>query len=73
MPNCQHHQEVLKNDPKPLGKRVKLSHYINANLIYDVLLDTVVIYALFMFGTRLLWPMGWFCKKQAMPKTATYG
>jgi hypothetical protein len=27
---------LLKNAPKPLGKYVKLSHYVDANLMHDV-------------------------------------
>ena len=64
-------KELLPHDaPKPLGKPVQLTHYVDANLYHDTLTGRSVTACLhFINGT----PIDWYSKKQATVKTATYG
>ena len=63
--------EQLPTDaPEPLGKRVTLVHYFDANLMHDVLSGKVVTGCLHMANKT---PMMWYSKKQATSETATYG
>lgn len=63
--------EVLPQDaPTPLGKPVTLSHFVDANLMHDMLTGRSVTGILHMVNKT---PMDWFSKKQATVETATYG
>ena len=63
-------KEILPHDmPKPLGKSVQLTHYVDANLYHDALTGRSVTACLhFVNGT----PIEWWSKKQATVETATY-
>jgi hypothetical protein len=64
-------KEDLPDDtPKPLGKRVTLIHYFDANLMHDVLNGKSVTGCLH-FANKT--PIMWYSKKQATSETATYG
>ena len=64
------HEELPKNAPPPLGKPVTLTHYVDANLLHDILTGRSVTACLhFMNGT----PIDWYSKKMATVETATYG
>jgi len=63
--------ELLPNDaPKPLGKPVTLTHYVDANLYHDALTGRSVTGILHMVNAT---PVEWYSKKQATVETATYG
>ena len=48
-------EELPTNAPEPLGKRVTLIDYFDANLMHDVLSGKAVSGCLHMWRTRLLW------------------
>ena len=56
--------------PEPLGRRVTLTHYVDANLMHDVVTGRSVTGILHFLNKT---PMDWFAKKQATVETATYG
>ena len=63
--------EVLPTDaPVPLGNHVTLTHYVDANLMHDVLTGRSVTGILHLANKT---PIDWFSKKQATIETATYG
>ena len=58
------------NAPRPLGKPVTLTHYVDANLMHDILTGRSVTVCLhFMNAT----PIDWYSKKMATVEMATYG
>ena len=64
-------KEVLPADaPPPLGNYVTLTHYVDANLMHDVLTGRSVTGILHLANKT---PIDWFSKKQATVETATYG
>ena len=63
--------EMLPHDaPDPLGQFVTLSHYVDANLMHDVISGKSVTGILHMLNKT---PIDWYSKKQATVETATYG
>jgi hypothetical protein len=58
------------NAPEPLGKPVMLIHYVDANLLHDMLTGRSVTGILHFLNQC---PIEWFSKKQATVETATYG
>jgi hypothetical protein len=63
--------EVLPEDaPPPLGKHVTLTHYVDANLMHDLMTGRSVTGILHMINKT---PIDWYSKKQATVETATYG
>jgi hypothetical protein len=58
------------NAPKPLGLPVMLVHYVDANLLHDMLTGESVTGILHFLNQC---PIDWFSKKQATVETATYG
>ena len=63
--------EILPEDaPKPLGKPVILTHFVDANLYHDMLTGRSVTGIIHMINQT---PIDWFSKKQATVETATYG
>ncbi len=64
-------KEILPKDaPKPLGKEVVLTHYVDANFYHDVLAGRSVTGILHIINAT---PIDWYSKKQATVETATYG
>ena len=63
-------EEIPEDAPEPLGKRVTLTHYFDANLMHDVLSGKAVTGCVHLANKT---PMMWYSKKQATPETATYG
>jgi hypothetical protein len=59
---------LLKDAPKPLGKHVTLSHYVDANFMHDVTTGKLVTGILHLINKTLL---DWYSKKQATVETAT--
>jgi hypothetical protein len=56
--------------PEPLGNHVTLTHYVDANLMYDIAMGSSVTGILHLMNKR---PIEWYSKKQATVETATYG
>ena len=63
-----HSEELPDNAPKPLGKRVTLTHYFDANLMHDVLSGKAVTGIIHLINKT---PIMWYSKKQATSETAT--
>jgi hypothetical protein len=63
-------EEVPKDAPIPLGNRVVMTSYVDANLYHDMLSGRSVTGVLHFFNQT---PVEWFSKKQATVETATYG
>ena len=69
-PYGKQYEELPTDAPEPLGKRVTLSHYFDANLMHDVLSGKSVTGCIHFWNKT---SMDWFSKKQKTPETATYG
>jgi hypothetical protein len=63
-------EDIPTDAPKPLGKYVLLTHYLDANLYHDMLTGRSVSGILLFLNPT---PLDWFSKKQGSVKTATYG
>lgn len=63
-------EELPRNAPKPLGKRVVMSCYKDANLYHDLATGRAVTGVLHFMNQT---PIDWFTRKQATVETATYG
>jgi hypothetical protein len=63
-------EEKPRDAPKPLGKRVILTSYVDANLHHDFISGRSVTGVLHFLNKT---PVDWFSKKQATVETATYG
>ena len=64
-------KEAIPHDaPKPLGRRVILTHYVDANLMHDMTTGRSVT-GILHFMNRT--PVDWFSKKQNTVETATFG
>ena len=64
-------KEVIPEDcPKPLGKHVTLSHYVDANLYHDMLSGRSVA-GILHFVNKC--PIDWYSKKQGTVETVTFG
>jgi hypothetical protein len=62
--------KVPDDAPPPLGKRVILTHYVDANLFHNVLTGRSVSGILHLANKT---PTDWFSKNQGTVETATYG
>jgi hypothetical protein len=61
---------LVSGVPEPLGNHVTLSHYVDANLLHDVVMGRSVTGILQLNNKTL---MEWYFKKQGTVETATYG
>ena len=59
-----------KDIPKPLGKKVITTTFLDANLLHDIVTGKSVTAVLHFVNTT---PTDWFSKRQATVETATYG
>jgi hypothetical protein len=64
------HEQVPDDAPKPLGKPVILTTYVDANLFHDMVTGRSVTGVLHLINQM---PFEWYTKKQATVETATYG
>jgi hypothetical protein len=63
-------EELLPHDaPEPLGKWVTLTHYVDANLMHDLITGRSVTGILHLLNK---FPIDWYSKKQATVEVATY-
>ena len=63
-------EEIPKDAPEPLGKFVASVHYVDANLLHDILSGRSVTDIL---NPRNKTPTDWYSKKQAKVETAAHG
>ena len=64
-------RELKPDDaPAPLGKRVTMTTYVDANLLHDLLTGRSVTGILHLLNKM---PCQWYSKKQGTVETATYG
>ena len=64
-------KELLPHDaPPPLGKRILLTHYVDANLYHDIITGRSVTGILHLANKT---PIDWFSKKQPTVEMATFG
>ena len=63
-------EEIPKDIPKPSGKRVITTTFLDANLFHDIVTGKSVTAVLHFVNTT---PTDWFSKRQATVETATYG
>ena len=63
-------EQVPHDAPTPLGKFVTLTHYVDANLLHDLVSGKSVTGVLHLINQT---PIDWYSKKQATVETATYG
>ena len=63
-------EEIPKDIPKPLGKRVITTTYLDANLLHDIVTGKSVTAILHFVNTT---PTDWFSNRQATAEMATYG
>jgi hypothetical protein len=64
-------KELVPDDaPEPLGKSVRCTSYVDANLFHDLLSGKSVTGVLHFFNQT---PVDWYSKKQSTVETATYG
>jgi hypothetical protein len=63
-------EPVPKDAPNPLGMPVLLTHYVDANLLHNMLTGRSVTGILSLANQ---FPIDWFAKTQATVETATYG
>jgi len=64
------HEEFPHNMPTPLGKLVRISEYVDANLYFDLLNGRACTGVLIFLNQT---PIDWYCKKQSTVATATFG
>ena len=63
-------EELPKDAPTPLGKHVQLTHYVDANLMHNVLTGKSLT-GILHFANQT--PIDWYSKKQSTVETATFG
>ena len=63
-------EEVPSDAPTPLGKYVQLTHYVDANLLHNVLTGKSLTGTLHFANQT---PVDWYSKKQSTVETATFG
>jgi len=64
-------QEIVPKDaPRPRGKPVVLTSYVDANLMHDMVTGRSVTAVLHLANKT---PFDWYCKRQSTVETATYG
>jgi hypothetical protein len=61
---------ILQDAPEPLGKHISTTHYVNSNLLHDLLTGNSVTATLHLVNKT---SSDWYSKKQATAETATYG
>jgi len=64
------HEEFPHNMPEPLGKLVRITEFVDANLYFDLLTGRACTGLLIFLNQT---PIDWYCKKQSTVATATFG
>lgn len=63
-------EEIPGDAPEPLGPFVMLLHYVDTNLLHDLITGQSITGILHLLNQT---PIDWFSKKQVTVETATYG
>ena len=63
-------EQLPADAPTPLGKPVTLTHYVDANLMHDILTGRSVTACLHFLNAT---PIDWYSKKMVTVETTTYG
>ena len=63
-------EDVPHDAPEPLAHFVTFTHYVDANLMHNIVTRCSVTGVLHLINQT---PIDWFSKKQATVETATYG
>ncbi len=63
-------EQVPETLPRPKGKAVTITTFVDANLMHDVITGRSVSGIIHMMNKT---PIEWFCKRQNQVETATYG
>ena len=63
-------EELPHHLPKPLGKQVTSTHYVDANLHHVLVTSKVVAAILHLINAT---PVHWYSKRQSTVETATFG
>ena len=63
-------EDIPADAPRPLGKFVTTTHFVDANLMHCAATGRAMTGILHLVNKT---PMDWFCKKQGTVETATYG
>ena len=63
-------EEILPDAPEPLDNWVTLTHYVDANLMHDMVTGRSMTGILHLLNKT---PVDWFSKKQSTVEVATYG
>jgi len=66
----QPQEEIPHNMPEPLGKLVRTTTFVDANLMHDYTTGKSVTGVLHLLNQT---PISWFSKRQGQVETATYG
>jgi len=63
-------EDIADDAPKPLGKCVLTTSFVDANLMFNLTTGRSATGIIHMLNKT---PIGWFCKKQNVVETASYG
>jgi hypothetical protein len=63
-------EEIQEDAPRPLGKLVKTTHYVDANLMHDLISGRSVTGIIHLLNKT---PVDWFSKLQSTVESATFG
>ena len=66
----KHEEDIAKNIPEPLGKRIVLTHCFDASLMHDLLSGKAVTGVCTFYNKT---PVDCYYKQQFISETATYG
>jgi hypothetical protein len=64
------HEEFPHNMPTPLGKLVRITEFVDANLYFDLVTGRACTGLLIFLNQT---PIDWYCKKQSTVACATFG
>ena len=56
----KHEEDIAKNAPESLGKRIVLTHYFDASLMYDILSGKALTGVCMSYNKT---PVDWYCKQ----------
>ena len=63
-------EQIPDDIPEALGKAVRMTAYVDANLYHDMVTGRALTAVLHLINQT---PVDWFCKRQATVETATFG
>ena len=66
----KHEEDIPEDASEPLGRRIVLTHYFDASLMYDILSGKAVTGMCTFYNKTAI---DWYCKQQSTSETVTYG